>query len=120
PTQTRRLEESERATAQLTREAPLPIDFRVLVLDSRSYARSGGRRRLRLVGANIPVKEALGEDKHVRLRGSEQRHSHYQGVAFGGKCGYLRGSRVARLGGSAVRRGFPLFLKRTPRVPDPG
>jgi hypothetical protein len=27
---------------------------------------------------------------------------------------------VARLGGRAVRRGFPLILKRTPRVPDPG
>jgi hypothetical protein len=27
---------------------------------------------------------------------------------------------VARLGGPAVRRGFPHFLKRTPRVPDPG
>ena len=98
----------------------MPIDFRVLVLDSRSYARSGGRPRLRLVGANIPVKEALGEDRHVRLRGSEQRDSHYQGVAFGGRCGYLRGARVARLGGHAVRRGLPLFLKRMPRVPDPG
>ena len=82
----------------------MPIDFRVLVLDSRSYARSGGRPRLRLVGANIPVKEALGEDRHVRLRRAEQRHSHYQGVAFGGRCGYLRGARVARLGGRAVRR----------------
>ena len=98
----------------------MPIDFRVLVLDFRSYARSGGHPRLRLVGANIPVKEALREDRHVRLRGSEQRDSHYQGVAFGERCGYLRGARVARLGGPAVRRGFPLFLKRTPRVPDPG
>ena|SRR5829696_831064 len=27
---------------------------------------------------------------------------------------------MARLGGSAVRRGLPLFLKGRPRVPDPG
>jgi hypothetical protein len=98
----------------------LSIAFRVLVPDSRSYARSGGRPRLRLIRAIIPVTEGLrGRAGHVRLRGSGQRDSHHQEAAFGWRCGYLRGARIARLGAPTVRRGLPL-LKGPPRVPDPG
>ena len=98
----------------------MPLAFRVLVPHTRSYARSGGRPRPRLIPATIPVTEALrGRAGHVRLRGSAQRDSHHQGAAFGWRCGCLRGAQMARLGGSAVRTGFPL-LKGPPRVPDPG
>jgi hypothetical protein len=41
----------------------LPIAFRVLVPDSRSYARSGGRPRPRLIRATIPVTEGLREGR---------------------------------------------------------
>ncbi len=100
----------------------MPIAFRALVPHTRSYARSGGCPRPRLIPATIPVTEALrlGRAGHVRLRRSGQRDSHEQGGAFGWWCGYLRGARMVRLGGSAVRRGLPLFLKGPPRVPDPG
>src|SRR5215208_4108200 len=62
---------------------------------------------------------ALEKAGHVRLRGSGQRDSHCQGAAFGGRCGYLRGARMARLRGPAIRRRLPL-LKGPLRVPDPG
>jgi len=41
----------------------LPIAFRALVPHTRSYARSGGRPRLRLIPATIPVKEALRQGR---------------------------------------------------------
>jgi hypothetical protein len=98
----------------------LPIALRVLVLDSLSYARSGGRPRRRLIRATIPAcRKVLDRAGHDRLLGSGQRDSHHQGAAFGWRCGYLRGARMARLGGPALRRGLAL-LKGPPRVADPG